>query len=68
MQLTFLTPTIKIKWPCKSCIYEAIFISSTKSSTKIFLGFNKEDQSLMIHPKFLGQKMRKNAQVLFLFL
>ena len=33
---SLLTPTIKIKWPCKSSIYKAIFISSTKSSTKKF--------------------------------
>jgi len=35
-----LTPTIKIKWSCKSNIYKVIFISSTKSSTKILIHKN----------------------------
>jgi hypothetical protein len=33
---SLLTPTIIIKWPCKSNIYEAIFINSTKSSINLF--------------------------------
>lgn len=36
-----LTPTIKIKWSCKSSIYEAIIISGKKSSTKYLIAFFK---------------------------
>ncbi len=61
---TLLTPPIKIKWPCKSNIYKAIFVSRTK----FFLGFNKEDRSLMIYLNFVRWEMRKRARVLFLFL
>ena len=33
---SLLTPAIKIKSPCKSNIYRAVFISSKRSSTNIF--------------------------------